>query len=211
MKRSTTSLILCGILLALAAGGLRAAEPASIETRMRDAMRNMALQLRNIQAERDDLAAKQAESAQKQKTLDDQIKALTRHAAGDKAAIDALNAKVAERDQRISGMEQDLAKWKAACDKAADLAKSKEAERAKLAERVIVLDRQVADQRTKNAEMFKVGKEILARYEKFGLGTAITAREPFTGAMRVKLENLVQDYSDKLDAQRIKPEPTKAN
>jgi hypothetical protein len=49
-----------------------------------------------------------------------------------------------------------------------------------------------------------LGKEILERYEKFGLGTALTAREPFVGTTRVRLQNLVQEYSDKLSEQRIK-------
>jgi hypothetical protein len=53
--------------------------------------------------------------------------------------------------------------------------------------------------------MFKVGSEILTRFEKFGLGTAITAREPFIGLTRVKLQNLMQDYADKLADQKIKP------
>ena len=35
---------------------------------------------------------------------------------------------------------------------------------------VIVLDRQVADQRSRNAALYKTGTEVLSRYEKFGLG-----------------------------------------
>jgi hypothetical protein len=53
--------------------------------------------------------------------------------------------------------------------------------------------------------MYKLGLEILGRYEKFGLGTALLAREPFVRNMKVKFENYVQDYGDKLDAQRIQP------
>jgi hypothetical protein len=53
--------------------------------------------------------------------------------------------------------------------------------------------------------MYRIGSEILKRYEGFGLGTAIAAREPFVGSMRVKLQNLVQDYADKLAEQKIKP------
>ena len=79
------------------------------------------------------------------------------------------------------------------------------AERAKLAADVIVLNRTTADQKTKNAEMFKLGREILLRYEKFGLGDVIGAKEPFVGTARVKLETYVQDFQDKLTDQKIKP------
>ncbi len=50
--------------------------------------------------------------------------------------------------------------------------------------------------------------DILTRYEKFGLGDALTAREPFTGITRVKLQSLFEDYQDKLVDQRIKPVDT---
>jgi hypothetical protein len=45
----------------------------------------------------------------------------------------------------------------------------------------------------------------LDRYEKFGLGDALTAREPFVGLTKVKFQNLVQDYQDKLSDQKVKP------
>jgi hypothetical protein len=61
------------------------------------------------------------------------------------------------------------------------------------------------DLRRRNNELFKLGNEILSRYEHFGLGTALTAREPFTGITKVKLQSLVQDYQDKLAEQKVKP------
>ena len=75
-----------------------------------------------------------------------------------------------------------------------------------LAADAIVLTRTVADQKTKNAEMYKLGRDILLRYEKFGLGEALGAREPFVGTTRVKLESFVQDFQDKLTDQKIKAE-----
>jgi hypothetical protein len=45
--------------------------------------------------------------------------------------------------------------------------------------------------------------EILDRYEKFGLGDAILAREPFTAAQRVKFQTLTQDFANDLTDARI--------
>jgi hypothetical protein len=104
-----------------------------------------------------------------------------------------------------------LDKWKADHQKVTEYAKTKEAQAAKLGERVIVLDRQVADQQRRNVAMYKLGMELLARYESFGLGTALTSREPFVGLTRVKFENLIQDYGDKLADERIKPQPSEAS
>ncbi len=41
------------------------------------------------------------------------------------------------------------------------------------------------------------------RYEGYSLGKALAAREPFIGTTRVKVENLVQGYKDKILDNRI--------
>ena len=46
--------------------------------------------------------------------------------------------------------------------------------------------------------VYETGKEILERYENYAFGKALLAREPFTGLAKVKLEEQVQDYKDKL-------------
>jgi hypothetical protein len=184
-------------------------QPASAETRLREMLRTTILQLRAAETERAALQAAQAESAAKEKALTEQVEALTKQSAADKDAADKaitdLKAKVADQDTQITQMKDALEKWKEGYAKAADIANAKEAERAKLASQVILLDRKVADRETKNAELFRIGSEILRRYERFGLGDALAAREPFVGIARVKLENQVQDYQDKLLDQKIKP------
>jgi hypothetical protein len=49
-----------------------------------------------------------------------------------------------------------------------------------------------------------LGNEVLDRYAQFGLGTAISAREPFVGITKVKFQTLVQDYQNKLTDQTIR-------
>jgi hypothetical protein len=78
-----------------------------------------------------------------------------------------------------------------------------ETERARLAIEVPVLRQLVADREAKNIALYKLGDDILTRYERFGLGDALGAKEPFIGVSRVKLENLVQDYKNKLRDQIV--------
>jgi hypothetical protein len=198
------------VLLTLTQPAAQAADqPASAETRLREMLRTTILQLRAAETERAALQAAQAESAAKEKALTEQVEALTKQSAADKDASDKaitdLKAKVADQDTQIAQLKDALEKWKEGYAKAADIANAKEAERAKLASQVILLDRKVADRETKNAELFRIGSEILRRYERFGIGDALAAREPFVGIARVKLENQVQDYQDKLLDQKIKP------
>ena len=202
---------------ALAFGG---DQPSTAETKLRDMLKSTMIQLRNVQ---NDLATAQATAADddgKIKDLTAQNDNLTKQAIADKEASDKtiadLNKKNAEQAAQLAAYKDALAKWEAGYKLAATTAKTKEADRAKLNSENIVLQRRVDDLETKNLNLFQIGNEILARYEKFGLGEALAAKEPFVGNTRTTLENQVQDYQDKLLNQKSTTDespatPIKAN
>jgi len=185
------------------------AQPSAAEQKLRESLRNTMLQLRNSENDKAVLQAAQAESDEKIKTLTEQAEKLSKQIIADKDASDkaaaALQGQVDERDKEIGVFKDGVAKLQAELKRVTDIANTKEAQRAKLEDNVNQLNRRVADQQTRNAGMFKVANEILVRYERFGLGDALTAREPFTGITRVKLQSLFEDYQDKLSDQKIKP------
>jgi chromosome segregation ATPase len=194
----------------LGSTALRAADAAdAASARLREALRSTTQQLQAAQAERDTLQAAQAGLNEEKKALAAQADALRKQSAADKIATDKiaadLRAKSAEQDAELARLKAELEKTKADRDQAATLAKTTEAERAKLAAANLQLQQLVVDREAKNRELFKTGKEILLRYEKFSLGEALAAKEPFVGTTRVKLENLVQGYDDKLIEQRAMP------
>jgi hypothetical protein len=210
MRRNLPIVLVWLFALLLANPKVRAADQAnSPEDRLRQMLRSTMLQLRDAQNQVATLQSAQTESEKAKKDLSDRLDELTKQAAADKDAatksIADLNAKVTDQNTLINQMKDALEKWKEAYNKAVELANTKEAQRAKFESQAIALQRRVEDDETKNLALYNLGKEILGRYERFGLGTAITAREPFVGITKVKLENLVQDYSDKLLDQTIKP------
>jgi len=205
--RSNISLL---VGFALVVGTIQAAEPAgpsAAEVKLREGLKNTMLQLRAVQTEKAAIEASKAELEAKVAALTEQVETMGKQLASDKETSDKrvadLTERLVTRGNEAMHFQQDLDKSNAAYKQAADLAAKKES--AKLASEKIVLERKVADQQVKNAAMFKIGTEVLDRYAKFGLGTAVTAREPFVGLTRVKLQNLVQDYGDKLVDQKIKP------
>jgi chromosome segregation ATPase len=209
MLRLLISFVVFGLLAFPFATPSRAADAA--EAKLRENLKNTIIQLRTAEADRDNLQVAQTQNEADKKALAAQVETLTKQINADKDAKDIadqniakLNVKTADQDAEIARLKEEVEKWKAAQKQAADTAAAKEAERAKFAADVINLQRTVADREAKNVELFKVGNEILTRYERFGLGDAISAREPFVGVTRVKLENLVQDYRDKLLAQKIR-------
>jgi hypothetical protein len=203
MKRNILSILMLGVLCRFGAPVVSAAEaPPSAEAQLRERLRATMLQLRTAETDRATLQAAQAQSADEKKALTERLEAITKQANAYKLtaqAVDGLKAEVARQEKEIGQLKETIESGK----QAAELARTKEVEQAKRVDEVVIeLERLVADRQAKNLALYKIASEILQRYEKFGLGDALTAREPFIGISRVKLENLVQDYQDKLQNER---------
>ena len=54
-----------------------------------------------------------------------------------------------------------------------------------------------------NAKLYQYGTELLTAYEHKGCGSALLQAEPVTGLKRVEIENLIEDYRDKLNDQQV--------
>jgi chromosome segregation ATPase len=172
------------------------------DARLKETLRTLTMRLRSAETERNTLLSDKAQLEQEKKALSGKVDALNKQVAADKEKLDQLDAKQKELDET----KESLGKWKTGYEQIQTAAQKSDAERAKLASESIILKRKLEDRERKNLELFKTANEILTRYEKFGLGEALSAKEPFTGIARVKLENQVQDYQDKIADERVKPE-----
>jgi len=196
--------LMFGVLCLFGTPATPAAEPTqTAETQLRERLRATLLQLRAAETERAALQATQAQSADEKKALTERNEALTKQVNANKQTaqvMETLKAQVARQDQEIAQLKEAMENGR----QATAVARTKEAEQAKLVKEVVFgLERLVVDRQAKNLTLYKIASEILQRYEKFGLGDALTAREPFVGITRVKLQNLVQDYQDKLLNERV--------
>ena len=199
--------VLTLVLFAIASP-LSAQNAPSVESRLREQIKALSGQLRTAETEKAALVADKTALEEKVKTNEASVKKLGEQIVVEtekaKKEGEALRAKIAEKEAELAQWKTELGKATAFGTKAADLAHKTEAARSKLDAENILLKRIVADQRTKNGKMFEIGNEILTRYQKFGFGTAITAREPFVGITRARLETLVEEYGGKLAEQRLK-------
>ncbi|MES2475616.1 MAG: phage major capsid protein [Verrucomicrobiota bacterium] len=193
---------------------LQAQEEADPTVKLREQLRAVTLQLRTAQTESANAQAITAATEQKSKDLatkiDDLEKrntALIQQSTTDKAtaveSIASLEAKLSDREKRIIQFQEALQKWKDGYEKAAAIARSKEEERATLAAELASTKNTLADRERKNIGLFNTANEVLDRFENYALGKALAAREPFIGTTRVKVENLVQGYKDKIVNNRI--------
>jgi len=163
--------------------------------RLRDALRTSTQQLRALEDQRAAVQAKLADAERDKAAMKAQL---------DQARADLKQAEKQRRDlveefnQRLAERDDTLSKWKSAYEDAATVARSKDAERAKFESEATNYKATTKSCVAKNAQLMKVGRELLRRYEALTIGDMVVAREPLLQARRVEIQNLLQDYQDKL-------------
>ena len=190
----------------------QAAQAQANEQRLRDTLRTATQRLQTAEAERATALAGQAERDEKVAALEAQVAALTKRSNEDQAAADQtianLKGNLLKQEQEVARLATTLDKWKKAHQQISGLARHAEANRAQLNAANIELERKVTDRETKNLGLYTTGTEILERFSNYSLGRAISAREPFTGIAKAKLEEQIQDYADKLQDNKLAPVPS---
>lgn len=187
----------------------RAADaPATEDDRLRSALREATLQLRTAQADLTNLQTTQAALAAEKKLLSDKYELLKKQAVADKAAADKalaeLQMETAAQKAQLVRLNEALEKSKVEGASAAQAHLAAETQNVHLTAEYYALKRRISDIEGKNLALFLIGNEILTRYEDFSLGNAISAKEPFVGKTRAKLENMMQTYQDKLLDERAR-------
>lgn len=185
------------------------------DARLREALRTTTAQLRTAQSE---LAVAQSElerAREQTATLERRIEALTRQAAADQAAaqdnIREVREELAAKESENQRLAASLLEWTSAHEDVAAIARTKDRELREANNRVTDLRNELAQVRSHNRELHRIGLDVLDRFENFALGRAIGAREPFTRNARARIQTLVQDYLDELNDNRISLDSTEGN
>lgn len=196
MNRTRTLLL---VVFAAFLGG-SAAHAQSIEDRLRQQYQATLEQLHQLQDQQAGLQAAKASAEQERDALKKQL------ATAQAAVAHAKRVVVPD----TSAYEENLAKYKEALTQASDSVNKSGAERdaAKAA-----IERQktvLAACEAKNEQLVKVSNEILDAYKNSDLLDAVESKEPFVGSKRVELENVAQDFGDriydgKFDPRTVRP------
>lgn len=205
MKRTLIALALLAVMPAAFA------QTASLESRIRDQLREARTQLQDLQAQRSQWAA---EKAALEKERDEAKQAAEAARAGAKNATglspDASRAIAAERQKREAA-EAELQRGKADADSAAVALRTAEAERTRLAKELDAAKGQVDACTARNVQMYRVGQEVISAYENIDMADVVASRQPFAAKVRAKLENAAQSFGDRLYEQRFDPRAGQAS
>ena len=225
MSRSD-SLRSAAVIVALSLGVVAAhasfaADEGSVEARLRQALRAATAQQRALEDENATLRAKQGQSDRQlqemKATLADQTQALDKLRQADaanvasletlRAAAADLTGKLQASQQTLSQTETALGKWKDAYNQAADVARTRDADAKLLQTQLEQTTQRAGDCEAKNVKLVGIGNELLDLYQAKGPLTGLLEREPLTQIKRVELENLAQDYQDKLLDNKVLSKP----
>ena len=222
-----------GLLFALCFSVLAGSSWAQAPSREQEQIRRLRQQVQQLQDERT-AAQDMARKSGNEKKIAEEAKAdLEGQTKRLGSSLEAVRNKAAAQTRRVNELEAGLAAIRTERDairaQQSDTTQRLAQERATLAQaraQQAVQQTQLVGQQTQlaalgtqkdalssqldaavrnNLALHALGLELLSRYEGKGVLESLSAREPFLQIKRVELENLVQDYRDKLDRQRVIP------
>jgi chromosome segregation ATPase len=170
--------------------------------RLREALRTATAQVRSLEDQRAALQAKQVEADRDREQLRKQNQNLRGQV---KEAEQAYRQAVKDFNDRIAERDQVLEQWKTQYGEAATVARTKEAQLTKVSAEAASLRSSNKACETNNAELVKIGNEIVARYKEMSPMEKLLDHDPVFGLKRVEHQNTAQDYQDKIISQRAKP------
>jgi len=204
MKRTLIALVL------LAALPAAQAQTASLESRMRDQLRETRSQLQELQAQQSTWAAEKA-ALEKERDAAKQEAAAAHATKAPPAVSPETTRELAAERQRREAAEASLQRGRSDADAQALALRTAEAERARLARELDQSHSQVDACTARNVQMYQVGKEVIAAYENIDTADIVSSRQPFAAKSRVRLENAAQSFGDRLYDQRFDPRAGQAS
>ena len=208
----------CGLCAALSASAQQD------DRRAREAARRMQQMQQQLTQEKaqleQDKAKLEKENADKEKQMKQLLAKLKRTEAGTKQSEADVRQKSAEADRlkaELEAMSLKFVEQREKADKLADsykasveTIKQRDAEKETLNVRVLeqreIIGRQsrlVQACEEKNLALYQLGTDLMQRYRNKSVMDALKQAEPFTQLEKVKMENLLQEYSEKMDAKKI--------
>jgi len=170
------------------------------QARLRAALRQATVRIRQLEDENANLQAKQAE-------LERGNVAATQKAAQAEKGLQALRGQATSTQtalQRAADeQKQSLAKWESAYQEAAGTAKARDADAKRMEAALVALREKNRLAEEKNAKLYKLGQELLDLYDQKKILDVVGVGEPVTKLKRVEYENVIQDYEDRLRGSRI--------
>jgi len=201
------------VLLGLAAGETGAQDKKGQQDalrRLQASNQRLASEKAQLEREKAKLEAERDETVKARKSLEGSLKGERGTVAKQKKDLEAaeetkraLEEKLAEAAKREDGLKHELAQSATALAEAQARGEQLAKRLANQQQTIVFWQGETDACRSKNAELGKLGNELLARYRAKTCEDVQNENEPFTGIWRTRAENLLEDYRVKLREQNF--------
>jgi chromosome segregation ATPase len=211
MRKRTATLI--GGMLMLALTGMSfAADTDSRDAREREMLRRAQEALRQSQTDNSELARQKLETENKLKAAAQELEtARNSSKAGTVSLRNQLQTAAAAQADLTRKLEDVNRQLTAITTQQRETAGQLAARESELKQARVSLEQSKASNascETKNLQLYTYSQDLLNRYQKKGVWAALSQKEPVTGLTEVSMENVVQEYSEKLKSQKLTPSST---
>jgi chromosome segregation ATPase len=211
LTRKSSSAVLLLFVSVMMLGTAAADDPNSRASREREMLRRAQEALRQSQVDNGELSRAKADAEQKLKDAGAQLES-ARNAS--KSAQSALKAQLqtasgshAALSQQLEQSKLQIAQLTSRQKETATQLATRESE-LKRAQQELQLGKTAnASCEAKNLKLYEYSDELVQRYQHKGVWAALSQKEPVFGIKEVGVENVVQEYQEKLAAQKINPAP----
>ncbi|MCB5188717.1 hypothetical protein LG200_11975 [Methylobacillus caricis] len=176
--------------------------------------RRMRQMVQQVQAEKDQL---QTQFEQEKAKLQEETKAQEQKNSALQGSVAAANRKSAELASELEALRKQKVELETLQQNTASTLESTQqklaetletnskgaAERKEMQAVLVNKQQQLNASNEKNARLYDFGLQLIKIYERPSLYKQVMRDEPFTQLKRVELENILQDYRDKIDEARV--------
>ena len=213
--RWITLLLLCSV----AVGSVQASSDKKAN-REREALRRAQMQLQQVQGQVATLEADKAKlgserdlALKESKAAQSKVRNLSRNLAEEKQQaaqllkdLETHKQDLATTQTRLTDTEAKLAETAKNLVQTRQTLAQTEADKRQLEGVKSRQEREIASCESKNLKLYQTGRDLMTRFEQKSCNEIMAQKEPLFGLKRVEIENLLEEYRDKLDEQKlIKP------
>lgn len=218
MVRSSSLLAL--ILVGMTLLGNSACADDKRNSREREALRRVQQQMQQVEQEKAALQQQVSGFEQEKSALSDAKDALAKKAqsAESRAAAEGRKRQSLQQELETARKEnQALQEQKTEAEKRLSEMTAQQADGARqltvvqgeqkqTEANLAMREKQIASCEDKNLKIYQYGRDLIKQCRDHSATDAVLRLEPVTGIKRVKIENLLEEYRDKLDAQKLIPD-----
>lgn len=178
----------------------------------KEALRRMQMQVKQAQddkatAEGEKAALGQELAALKKKNSETELsmsRANSRRAAVEKE-LEAIKAEKSKLSEDLDQMNKKLGETQHDLDDTRQSLRQEASQRERAEQSLGMRTRELGSCETKNRKLYQYHVELINRAQSRGTLDTLLELEPLTQIQRVEIENLLEEYRDKVDTERVEP------